>query len=87
MTIGVRFETTADHDSTRASLVAEADGHVVGHTVFSTLPIVTPGGMVEALSLAPLSVIPSQQRRGIGSMLVRVVMMASRSHARRGMGR
>ena len=54
----------------RASLVAEVDGQVVGHVLFGDLPIIMPGGPVEALSLAPLAVIPSYQRRGIGSALV-----------------
>jgi putative acetyltransferase len=55
----------------RVSMVAEEDGQVVGHILFSELPIVTQGGTVEALSLAPMAVIPPRQGRGIGSMLVR----------------
>jgi putative acetyltransferase len=55
----------------RVSMVAEEDGQVVGHILFGELPIVTQGGTVEALSLAPLAVIPPRQGRGIGSILVR----------------
>jgi putative acetyltransferase len=55
----------------RLSLVAEVDGRVVGHILFSALPIVTPVDTVEALALAPMAVMPALQRRGIGSMLVR----------------
>ena len=55
----------------RTSLVAEEGGRVVGHVLFSELPIVTAGGTVEALALAPLAVLPFCQRRGVGSSLVR----------------
>lgn len=55
----------------RLSLVAEEDGHVVGHILFSDLPIVTQTGTLAALALAPMAVVPSRQRQGIGSRLVR----------------
>ena len=55
----------------RASLVAEKDGQVVGHLLFSDLPVVTKAGTVPALALAPLAVLPEHQNRGIGSALVR----------------
>jgi putative acetyltransferase len=55
----------------RVSLVADEEGLAVGHILFSELLIVTPRRTVEALSLAPLAVVPDRQRRGIGSGLVR----------------
>lgn len=55
----------------RVSIVAEVDSEVVGHILFSDLPVVTPGGVVPTLSLAPMAVVPSRQRQGIGSLLVR----------------
>ena len=55
----------------RASLVAEQGGKVVGHILFSDLPIMTEAGGVPALALAPMAVLPEFQRQGIGSALVR----------------
>jgi putative acetyltransferase len=54
----------------RQSLVAIDKGHVVGHILFTRLPIQAQTEVIEALALAPMAVIPSQQRRGIGSRLV-----------------
>ena len=67
----------------RLSLVAEADGRVVGHILFSELTIATADGIVEAVALAPLAVTPSRQRRGIGSTLVEEGMRACREAGRR----
>jgi putative acetyltransferase len=76
-------EAPRDGVHARVSLVAEVNGQVVGHILFSALPIVTPGGTVEALALAPMAVIPSHQRRGIGSLLVREGLSACRGAGHR----
>jgi putative acetyltransferase len=55
----------------RACLVAEVHGELVGHILFSDLPIVAEGTTVPALALAPMAVVPGFQKRGIGSALVR----------------
>jgi putative acetyltransferase len=54
----------------RVSMVATLDEQIVGHILFSDLPIVTAEGTIHGLSLAPLAVVPNRQRCGIGSMLV-----------------
>jgi putative acetyltransferase len=60
-----------DGGHVRVSLVAEIGGVVVGHILFSDLPIQTATGTVSALALAPMAVLPEYQRQGIGSALVR----------------
>jgi putative acetyltransferase len=55
----------------RLSLVAEQASQVVGHILFSDLPIITVAGTVSALALAPMAVLPEFQKQGIGSALVR----------------
>ena len=39
----------------RTSLVAEAEGRVIGHIMFSDLPILAPEATIPALPLAPLA--------------------------------
>ena len=68
---GILVDALREQGYARLSLVAVDQGLPVGHILFSDLPIVTPDRTVPALSLAPLAVIPSHQRRGIGSALVR----------------
>jgi putative acetyltransferase len=55
----------------RLSLVAEDEDRIIGHILFSDLPIHMPDGVVDGLALAPMAVIPSHQRQGIGTALVR----------------
>jgi putative acetyltransferase len=52
------------------SLVATAEGRVVGHILFSPVQVegLEPG---VAAGLAPMAVLPEYQRQGVGSQLVR----------------
>lgn len=49
------------------SLVAEIDGRIVGHIMFTVAKV---GDQAE-LVLAPLAVLPENQKQGIGSALIR----------------
>ena len=53
------------------SLVAERAGWVVGHILFSHLPIATAGRVIAGAALAPVAVLPPFQGQGIGSALIR----------------
>jgi putative acetyltransferase len=52
------------------SLVAELDTRIAGHILFSRMSIETTNGFLPAAALAPMAVLPSHQRRGIGERLV-----------------
>ncbi len=54
-----------------ASLVAEDAGEIVGHILFTDLPIQNGDVLIPAVALAPMAVVPEGQRCGIGSALVR----------------
>lgn len=53
------------------SLVAERDGEVVGHVMFTRSLLDAPQRLVDVQVLSPLAVSPELHRRGIGSALVR----------------
>jgi putative acetyltransferase len=67
----------------RLSLVATLHDHVIGHILFSDLTIATGHGTIHALALAPMAVFPSEQRRGIGSMLVREGLLTAKESGHR----
>ena len=50
------------------SLVAEADGRVIGHIAFS--PVSISDGTQNWYGLGPVSVLPAYQRQGIGKALI-----------------
>ena len=53
------------------SLVAIQEDQVVGHILFSPVTIKSEHSSFEAIALGPMAVLPSHQRQGIGSQLVR----------------
>jgi putative acetyltransferase len=53
------------------SLVAQEEGQVVGHIMFSRSLLDAPARIVPVVTLSPLGVAPGWQRRGIGTALVR----------------
>ena len=65
------------------SLVANIDGQVVGHILFSRVKISTATGNAEAISLAPMAMLPRYQRQRIGSKLLSVGLVACRAHGYR----
>jgi putative acetyltransferase len=61
------------------SLIAEVDDRIAGHILFSRMTI----GLVEAVALAPMAVLPEYHRRQIGSALVRRGLDELRNRAER----
>jgi putative acetyltransferase len=65
------------------SLVAELDGQIVGHILFTPICIETPNGLVPAISLAPLAVRPGFQNQGIGADLSHLGLEACQAQGHR----
>jgi putative acetyltransferase len=53
-----------------SSLVAEIEGNLAGHIMFSRMWINTSPGLISAVALAPVAVHPEHQRKGIGGLLI-----------------
>lgn len=58
------------------SLVAELDGRVVGHILFSPMTIKDGAALYPAIGLGPMAVLPDFQGQGIGSRLVEAGLAA-----------
>lgn len=65
---GLRPSVTADDG---LSLVADEDGTVVGHVLFTRSLLDAPRRLVEVQVLSPVAVLPERQGEGIGSSLIR----------------
>ncbi|EAQ78486.1 GNAT family N-acetyltransferase [Blastopirellula marina] len=52
------------------SLVAEEDGQIIGQILFTPATIEKNGRVVRGWGLAPVSVSPKAQRRGVGAQLI-----------------
>jgi putative acetyltransferase len=52
------------------SLVAESEGRIVGHILFTPALLPAAGRAVQGMGLAPMAVLPEYQGQGIGSRLV-----------------
>jgi putative acetyltransferase len=60
------------------SLVAELGGRIVGHVLLTRVPLRRDGEEKHVLALGPMSVVPSQSHRGIGSKLIQASIMLAK---------
>jgi putative acetyltransferase len=77
------FPTSAEADLVEAlaregdeavSLVATAQGEIVGHVLLSRMAVSADGRPLRALGLAPVGVLPGFQGSGIGSALIHAAL-------------
>jgi putative acetyltransferase len=71
-----------DKSEIRGSHPCIDNKHIVGHILFSGVVIETEHGALNAVSLAPMAVLPECQRQGIGSELVRRGLQACRERGK-----
>ena len=65
----------------RASLVAEVDGAIAGHTMLSRSWVDAERALVEVLVLSPMSVAPAHQGRGLGKAIMAALVERLRAAA------
>jgi putative acetyltransferase len=67
-----------EHARVYIGLVATDGAAVVGHILFTSVTLRCDGTRHTVMALAPMSVLPARQRRGVGSALVRAGLAACR---------
>ena len=60
------------------SLVAEIDGNLVGHIICSKAEVRTENHVVVVLNFGPLSVLPEYQCMGVGSALIKEMILRAK---------
>lgn len=63
-----------DENAIVMSLVAEQDGRIVGHILFSPVTITDSDFQWHAVGLGPMAVLPEVQKQGVGSALIRAAL-------------
>jgi putative acetyltransferase len=63
-------------DAVTLSLVAVQDDQIVGHILFNPVTIASETDSFAAVALGPMAVLPSHQKLGVGSQLVRAGLAA-----------
>lgn len=66
------------NNRTLISLVADDDGDIVGHILFTPVTFADGDPTARGAGLAPLAVVPARQRRRIGAMLIGAGIQACR---------
>ena len=64
------IQAVRDAGHSAISLVAAAEGLIVGHILFTPVDLESSGPPVTVFGLGPMAVLPAWQRKGIGSKLV-----------------
>ncbi len=64
-------EDLRDTGDVLCEFVAASDIAIQGHILYSRLPLERPGEAIAAAALAPVSVLPAFQKRGLGGNLIR----------------
>jgi putative acetyltransferase len=63
------------------SLVAESEGVIVGHILFTPVMLQTRTKRIAGMGLGPMAVVPERQNQGIGSQLVTAGLEVLRQQA------